>query len=103
MRRVARYELQDKVALITGGAQGIGLGLARALHARGARLALVDLDEGALEKARASFGAAEPLTIRADVTDSAAMEGAVEAVTSRFGGLDVVVANAGIAPTPAPA
>ena len=89
-----RYDLHGKVALVTGGARGIGFATARALHARGASVAIVDLR---LEDAEAAAQQLGGLGLAADVTDAAAIEAAVEAVVERFGGLDVVVANAGIA------
>jgi NAD(P)-dependent dehydrogenase (short-subunit alcohol dehydrogenase family) len=94
---VARYELQGKVALVTGGAQGIGLATARGLHARGASVAVVDLDEEAVERAAAGIDPDRAIGIAADVTDRDAIGDAVETVVERFGGLDVVVANAGVA------
>jgi NAD(P)-dependent dehydrogenase (short-subunit alcohol dehydrogenase family) len=93
-------DVKGRVALVTGAAQGIGLATARALHARGARVALVDLDLAAVEAAAAPLGDGA-IGLAADVTDRAAIGRAVQATVERFGGLDVVVANAGIAPTPA--
>ena len=95
----ARYDLHGKTALITGGAQGIGLGLAQALDARGARLALVDIDAEQVGEAAARFGSERAVGLAADVTNTTAIQSAVEATKERFGGIDVVVANAGIAPT----
>jgi NAD(P)-dependent dehydrogenase (short-subunit alcohol dehydrogenase family) len=92
--------LQRKVALITGGARGIGLGIAQAFIARGAVVALVDLEAEEVQRSAATLGADRAIGIGADVTDSAALEAAVAATVERFGGIDVVVANAGIAPTP---
>jgi len=88
------WSLRDTTFLITGGARGIGEATARALHARGARLALVDLDEAALERTATGLYA---LAIAADVTDLEAMEAATERAVAELGGLDVVWANAGIA------
>jgi NAD(P)-dependent dehydrogenase (short-subunit alcohol dehydrogenase family) len=88
------WPLRDKVFLITGGARGIGGATARELNARGARLALVDLDEEALEETASELGA---LALPADVTDLAAMEAAAERTIDELGGIDVVWANAGIA------
>jgi NAD(P)-dependent dehydrogenase (short-subunit alcohol dehydrogenase family) len=92
--------LQGKVALITGGARGIGLGIAQAFVARGAVVALVDLEAEEVRRSAATLGADRAIGIGADVTDSAALEAAVAATVERFGGIDVVVANAGIAPIP---
>ena len=89
--------IKDQVILITGGARGIGLETAKALAAQGAKLVLTDLDSPALEEAVAAIGAEACTGIVADVTDLAAMEGAVASAVERFGRLDVVLANAGIA------
>jgi 2-keto-3-deoxy-L-fuconate dehydrogenase len=75
-------------ALVTGGASGIGLAAASLLAERGARVAVLDRDMG---------GVGPPLlALRADVTDDEAVRAAVEAAAERWGGLDVVVNNAGI-------
>jgi NAD(P)-dependent dehydrogenase (short-subunit alcohol dehydrogenase family) len=97
----ATYQLPGKVALVTGAAQGIGFETARILHARGASVAMIDLDPEATEEAARSIGE-RTLAIAADVTDSEAMEAAVADTVARFGGLDVALANAGIAPPPRP-
>ena len=89
--------IKDQVILITGGARGIGLETAKALAAQGAKLVLTDLDSPALEEAVAAIGAEACTGIVADVTDLAAMEGAVASAVERFGRRDVVLANAGIA------
>ena len=82
---------------MTGAARGIGLETARLLHRRGASVVLVDLD--AAETASAAADAGErALAVPADVTDRDAMAGAVATAVERFGRLDVVVANAAIAP-----
>ncbi|MEA2313913.1 MAG: hypothetical protein QOI03_605 [Solirubrobacteraceae bacterium] len=94
---MARYELSGKVALVTGGARGIGFATARALAARGAPVVIVDLDPDATERAASQMGTSGALAFAADVTDRGAMQRAVAAAVEHFGGLDVVVANAGIA------
>ncbi len=96
MARV-RYELRNKAALVTGGARGIGFATAQALSARGASVTIVDLHEEATSAAAARVHDTKALGLVADVTDRGAMQRAVAATVERFGGLDVVVANAGIA------
>ncbi|MGY4650439.1 SDR family oxidoreductase [Mycobacterium sp. URHB0021] len=88
--------VNGKVALITGGANGIGAEVARRLHGKGARLILTDLDESLLSDVAARLGEDRVLTAVADVRDLAAMQAAVDAGIQRFGGIDIVVANAGI-------
>jgi NAD(P)-dependent dehydrogenase (short-subunit alcohol dehydrogenase family) len=87
-------DLAGKVVLITGGARGIGAEAARQFIAAGARVALLDRD--AEVKATAATLGAEAIGLVADVTDTASIERAVAAAVKRFGGIDVVVANAGI-------
>jgi len=94
---VAHYDLQGKVALITGAARGIGFETARLLAERGAMVTVLDLDEEASQAAAAIIGP-RAMGVGADVTDREAMESAVALVVERFGGLDIVVANAGVAP-----
>jgi NAD(P)-dependent dehydrogenase (short-subunit alcohol dehydrogenase family) len=89
--------VQGKVIAITGGASGIGLATARFLSGRGARLVLIDLDEAVAAQAAESL-AGEALGLAADVTDSGAIAVALMRAAERFGRLDVVVANAGVAP-----
>src|SRR4051794_32127454 len=88
--------------MVTGGARGIGFGLAEALIARGASVALVDLDETATQQAASALGTGRAIGLAADVTDRAAIDAAVAETVRQLGGIDVVVANAGIAPTPVP-
>jgi NAD(P)-dependent dehydrogenase (short-subunit alcohol dehydrogenase family) len=90
------YDLNGKVALITGAARGIGYETARQMHMRGASVAVVDLDPGQAREAAERIGA-RAIGIGTDVTDHGAMQAAVAETVERFGGLDVVVANAGIA------
>ena len=89
--------VDGKVVFITGGAAGVGAEVARRLHAKGARLLLTDVDADALASFAAALGGDRVLTVTADVRDLPAMQAAVDAGVQRFGGLDVVVANAGIA------
>jgi NAD(P)-dependent dehydrogenase (short-subunit alcohol dehydrogenase family) len=94
---VERYNLAGKVALVTGSARGIGFATARALLARGASVVVVDLEKEAAERAAAQLHDSRAMGLAGDVTDRSAMQHAVAATVERFGGLDVVVANAGIA------
>jgi NAD(P)-dependent dehydrogenase (short-subunit alcohol dehydrogenase family) len=91
---------EGKVALITGGASGLGLEVARQMAADGARLVLVDWDAGALESASAKVARAggEVLSLQGDVSDPATATAAIELVRSAFGRLDVLFNNAGIDP-----
>jgi NAD(P)-dependent dehydrogenase (short-subunit alcohol dehydrogenase family) len=88
--------VNGKVALITGGANGIGAEVARQLHDRGARVVLTDVDEGLLKEVAARIGEDRVLTVVADVRDLSAMQNAVDKGIERFGGIDIVMANAGI-------
>ncbi|MDG5484313.1 SDR family oxidoreductase [Mycolicibacterium gadium] len=91
--------VSGKVVLITGGANGIGAEVARRLHAKGAKLVLTDLDGSLLEDVAARLGGDRVMTVVADVRDLAAMQAAVDQAVGRFGGIDIVMANAGIATT----
>jgi NAD(P)-dependent dehydrogenase (short-subunit alcohol dehydrogenase family) len=90
------FPLNGKVALVTGAARGIGYETARQLHARGASVAVVDIDADDAREAAERIGE-RTIGIAADVTDGGAIAAAVAGTVERFGGLDVVVANAGIA------
>jgi rhamnulose-1-phosphate aldolase/alcohol dehydrogenase len=94
-------ELARRIALITGGASGIGRAVARRLAAEGAHVIVGDVDEAgaaatADEIVRA-VGAGRAIGLRMDVTDEASVRGAFEAAVLAYGGLDVLVSNAGIA------
>lgn len=90
------YDLNAKVALVTGAARGIGFETARQMHLRGASVAVLDLDPTQAQEAAERIGP-RAIGIAADVTDQGAMMAAVAEVVEKFGGLDVAVANAGIA------
>lgn len=89
--------LAGQAVLITGAARGIGAEVARQAAARGARVALVGLEPDLLAQVAAELGP-EHLWVEADVTDPEALDAAVARAVDVFGGLDAVVANAGIAP-----
>ena len=93
----AMGSVNGKVALITGGANGVGAEVARRLHDKGAKLVLTDLDEVLLKEVATRLGEDRVLAAVADVRDLAAMQDAVDQGIDRFGGIDIVVANAGIA------
>ena len=91
-----RLDLDGAVVFITGPARGIGAEVARRAARRGARLALVGLEAGRLEALARDLGRGH-IWIECDVTDQSALERAVSEVVTRLGGIDVVIANAGIA------
>ncbi len=90
------YSLNGKVALVTGAARGIGFETARQMHLRGASVAVLDLDAAQAAEAAERIGP-RAIGLSGDVTDQGAMMTAVAEVVEKFGGLDVAVANAGIA------
>lgn len=85
---------QDKVAFVTGAASGIGLGIARALTARGAKVMLADLDRAGLDAAVA--GLVDAAGVVCDVADHGAVQAAARATLDRFGRVDILVNNAGV-------
>lgn len=89
-------ELAGKVALVTGGSSGIGLAVARAFAARGMGVAIAARGRERLEKAAASLGEGV-LAVPTDVSDAAGVEALFGRVADSFGGLDVLVNNAGTA------
>ena len=93
---MADYSLNGKVALVTGAARGIGFETARQMHMRGASVAVLDLDAGQAAEAAERIGS-RAIGLGGDVTDQGAMMNAVAEVVEKLGGVDVAVANAGIA------
>lgn len=89
--------VNDKVVFITGGARGVGADVARRLRRKGAKLVLTDIDAAPLADLAAELGDSHVLTAVADVRDLDAMQAVADQAVARFGGIDVVVANAGIA------
>jgi 3-oxoacyl-[acyl-carrier protein] reductase len=93
-----------KVAVVTGGGQGLGRAIAQALSEAGARLVVCDVNVETLERARRELEASdtEVLAVRCDVSDRAAVDAMFEAAAARFGTVDILVNNAGLVPsTPA--
>ncbi|HVV31413.1 MAG TPA: SDR family NAD(P)-dependent oxidoreductase [Mycobacteriales bacterium] len=90
-------DLDGKVAVITGGASGIGLAMARGLAARGCRLVLADVETGALDAAVSELTEhVEVVGVPTDVSDRAAVDGLAAVADQRFGGADIVHLNAGV-------
>src|SRR5690348_4921147 len=94
---MSTYNLNGKVALVTGAARGIGFETAKVLYQRGAHVAIVDLDANAATRAASSIGT-RAIGYGADVTDAPAIEQVIAQIVAQHGGLDIIVANAGIAP-----
>jgi NAD(P)-dependent dehydrogenase (short-subunit alcohol dehydrogenase family) len=93
---MSTYPIAGKTVFITGAARGIGAETARRLASKGARVSLVGLEPEELEKVAAECGP-EAAWFETDVTDWDALERAASGTVERFGGIDVVIANAGIA------
>ncbi len=89
--------LAGRVVLITGGAGAIGLATAKAFAAKGADIFLVDLDEAALVQALDTLGAERHAGAALDITEEDAATRAINACIERFGGLDILISNAGAA------
>jgi len=87
--------LTDQVAVVTGGARGIGLGIASVLSAEGAKVVIVDVEAELGETAAAELGG---LAVTADVTDRASVEAMAARVVGELGRIDIVCANAGAYP-----
>ena len=88
-------DLKDQVAVVTGGAGGIGLAIARRLIASGAKVSLWDLREDALERAKAELGDAAS-GVAVDITDFAALQRAVAVAEANVGPISILVNSAGI-------
>lgn len=96
---MAMQSLRGKVALVTGGSRGIGLAIARALVADGVQVVVTGRSEAHLSAARPAIEAAGPgsvETLQADVRRYEDMKRAVDAAAARFGGLDILINNAGV-------
>jgi len=91
-------ELAGKIAVVTGGATGIGFGSAEALVAAGAKVVLFGIEETPLQQAVERLGSDNALPVRGDVRDAEAVRGVVEQAARHWGGLDIVVNSAAIQP-----
>jgi NAD(P)-dependent dehydrogenase (short-subunit alcohol dehydrogenase family) len=91
-------QLEGNVAFVTGGASGIGRGIAEVLHSRGASLAIADVDGDAAERVAAEISGdgAAAIGLAANVTDRATLDAAVSKALERFGEIGICVANAGV-------
>src|SRR5581483_4262059 len=91
-----RKPLEGQIAVITGAAGAIGAATARAFAQAGAAVALLDIDSQAARKQTAAVGDAA-LAVACDVTDTASVQSAFAQVVAAFGGMDILVSNAGAA------
>lgn len=89
-------EIAGKVAVVTGGASGIGRGIAEQLIARGAQVVIADINEDRLLPVAEEIGA---VGVHTDVTDAESVQALADATLERFGRVDIVVNNAGVGPT----
>ena len=88
-------DLAGKVAVVTGGASGIGLGIARQFRAAGMSVVIADIEDTALQQAAEQLGATG---VRTDVRDPASVQALADATVDRYGAVHVVVNNAGVGP-----
>ncbi|HUL98522.1 MAG TPA: SDR family NAD(P)-dependent oxidoreductase, partial [Mycobacterium sp.] len=89
---------KDKVGVITGGASGIGRGIARALAAEGAHVVVADIEAGRAEQVATELRAAgvKSAGVRCDVTERASVEALAERAYAEFGRVDILCNNAGV-------
>lgn len=88
-------EISGVVAVVTGGASGIGLGIAQALRDAGATVVIADIEQEALDRAATALGVRG---IRVDVADAASVQSLADTVVAEFGSVGIVVNNAGVGP-----
>jgi 2-dehydro-3-deoxy-L-rhamnonate dehydrogenase (NAD+) len=91
------YDLKDRVAIVTGGAQGIGLAVTNRILASGGKVSIWDRDRPLLDKTVAALGAADRMQgLNVDIADLAAVEGATKETLGRFGKIDILINNAAV-------
>lgn len=95
---MARFDFQDKVALISGGSRGLGLQIAKEICARGGKVALLARDNAELERAKNDLARfkTDVLTLQCDLLESAQIQSAVQEALQHFRKIDILVNNAGI-------
>ena len=101
--RQIKYEvtsmLKGKIAIVTGGGQGIGKHAAKTLAENGVKIVVADINPETAEKTAAELSAiSESMALRIDVRDEEDVQNAFDTVTKKFGGIDVLVNNAGVVP-----
>lgn len=100
MTEMGQFDLSGRVALVTGGNGGIGLGMAKAFVEHGASVAIVGQNQAKLDAAeaelRAIAGSDRVIASQSDVTDRDSMSSTIDDVLEKFGGLDILVNNAGV-------
>ena len=94
-------ELKGKTAFVTGGASGIGLGIARAMAAKGCNIVIADLRQNAIDEALPQIDAPK-LGIKLNISDRASFKAAADAAEAKFGKIHFLINNAGIAGSPGP-
>ena len=87
------FSLAGQIAVVTGGGQGIGEGIAKRLHSAGARVAILDLNEGNAKKVAQQLGG---LGMKCDVSSADSVKQAVAAVQRELGDITILVNNAGV-------
>lgn len=97
---VELLNLKDKVAIVTGGAMGIGLGIVQRLCEAGAKVVIADMDEVAAEESAKKMAEAghQAVAIKTDVSDETSVKGMVAGTVQQYGSVDILVNNAGIYP-----
>ncbi len=94
LTKVTEKPLTRQVAVVTGGAGGLGLAIAEQLKSQGAELALIDID---MERVSAEAKRLDSFAIACDLTDPASADNALAQIAAEFGGIDILVSNAGAA------